>query len=113
MFQMIKDLQISVKKLQQQMTNLDERIELLEHDAYEKHTEDMEEDSSSNTDTLSTSTELVTSPLTSSSSKEHHFDIHSEQTSLNVKINSIENTMNQMINLLNTSQLLSPSPINH
>src|SRR5271170_7478288 len=100
MLQMIKDLQISVKQLQQQITNLDERIELLEHDAYEKHTEDMEEDSSSNTDTLSTSTELIIFP----SPKEHHLDIRSEQTSLNNKINSIGDTMNQMINLFNTSQ---------
>jgi hypothetical protein len=80
------------------MESLDERISLLEQDAYEKHTNDMDEDTPSEPD----STETII-PNNEENQENNNFDIRETQIQLNNKLDKMSETMSQFASLLNNN----------
>jgi uncharacterized coiled-coil protein SlyX len=93
----LTQLQETVSNLQEQMKSLDERISFLEQDAYEKHTNDMDEDSVSESESVVT----IIINKEENETNTNNLDIRETQFQLNEKLNKMSETMTQFALLLN------------
>src|SRR4051794_38377393 len=82
--QMIMKLQGAVTDMQKQMSLLEERISLLEQDAFERHIEPMEENANSNTDSTNSTCTTV-----HNQGPENNKDIRITQNQLSEKLNQM------------------------
>ena len=99
---MLNQIKTTIDEMKDHMISLDDRITLIEQDIVERHidiNDEMEEDSNSST----TSTETIISPNLDN----QHQDIREFQNQLNNKLEKIDLTMSQMIDLFNLTQQTS------